>query len=404
MGGKQMIGLLDYATSTYLLLAGFRFYRPARSSFFSIFPLRPIHLLPFPPSAAPTMSYWCRPHKSATQRPIVFLHGLGAGLPPYMFWFATLPKDVGVLAVEFLPLSARITTALPSTSELSDMIAACIEQQRALNPSPAPGQPGAWDDFVLIGNSYGTLVMPSLLRRRDVADRVAASVLIDPVSLLLHLPDVAYNFTRRPPRPAVRGRPGHANEWELAWASATDPGTAHALARRFCWRESLMWREMLTPSVRLAERGLAVPAAGKNHGLMRSTVILSGEDCVTCPKEVASLVFAGHTRWTPADVEEWEKYKWTGLQELELVYLPDRDHGQGIMVFSPEPCILPVIEDYCRRDDGFRVGGGEPVREPRVRPRSSHYPDEDEATGIELGKIGSTESALHPVEAYTRQL
>lgn len=360
----------------YLLTQGYRYYKQPFSTFFKVFPVRLVNLLPFTHSAADGMSYWYRPHKSTTKRPIVFIHGLGVGLIPYMFWLHTIPKDVGILAVEMLPISSRVTTyPLSPTPELCEMIVKCVAQQRASQPAPGSGERGTWDDFVLIGNSYGTLLMGQLLQRADFAPRVAATILIDPVSLLLHLPDVAFNFTRREPTPSIRGRTGHGNEWEIWWASATDAGTAYTLARRLCWRESLMWREMLTPSLRNVEAGYyasgspeetAVFGNGVQVG-MRSTVILGGEDCVTAPKSVASYVYSGDVRWSSDDIEIWKRYEWTGKQELELMFLDGKDHGQGIMVPFPHKPIQNVIETYCRRDDGFKpfgdkfIGGPESI-------------------------------------------
>ncbi|KAK1566272.1 uncharacterized protein LY79DRAFT_584884 [Colletotrichum navitas] len=371
-----IIWLLDTLMTLYLLSQGYRYYRQPPSTFFKIFPLRIINLLPFAHSATNGMSYWCRPHRSTTKRPIVFLHGLGIGLIPYMFWLHTIPKDVGILAVEMLPVSSRITTyPLASTPELCDMIAKCVAQQRASQTATYPGEKGAWDDFVLIGHSYGTLLMGPLLQRADFAPRVAATILIDPVSLLLHLPDVAFNFTRREPKPSVRGRTGHGNEWEIWWASATDAGTAHTLARRFCWRESLMWREILTPSLRGVETGpyasqsaeeIAIFGNGVQVG-MRSTVILGGEDCVTASKSVASYVHSGDVEWSLDDVETWKRYQWTGKEELELMFLDGKDHGQSIMVPFPHKPIQKVIYSYCQRDDGFEpfadkfIGGPERI-------------------------------------------
>lgn len=351
----------------YLLTQGYRYYKQPFKAFFKVFPVRFVNLLPFKRSAADGMSYWCRPHKSNTQRPIVFIHGLGIGLIPYMFWLYTIPKDVGILAIEMLPISTRVTTyPLPSTPELCEMISQCVAQQRAEQPTPGVGEKGAWDDFVLIGNSYGTLLMGPLLQRADFAPRVAASILIDPVSLLLHLPDVAYNFTRREPTPSIRGRTGHGNEWEIWWASATDAGTAYTLARRFCWRESLMWREILTPSLRNVEAGYHAPGSPEEIAVfgngvqvgMRSTVILGGEDCVTTPKSVASYVYSGDVAWTQDDLEKWKRYEWTGQEELELLFLDGKDHGQGIIVPFPNKSIKHVVETYCQRDDGFVAFGG----------------------------------------------
>ncbi|KAH8884368.1 hypothetical protein GQ53DRAFT_880118 [Thozetella sp. PMI_491] len=360
------IGLMDTMMNIYFLATGWSFYAPKRSTFFTTFPLRLMHLLSPKSSAAPGLSYWCRPHRAKDKRPVVFIHGLGIGLIPYVFWLRTIPKDVGILAVEMLPLSTRITTSLAPTPELANMISTCLDQQRA-------AQPGEWDEVVLIGNSYGTLLFSSLLSHAQFASHVAATILIDPVSLLLHLPDVAYNFTRRQPRRSRNGRPGHGNEWEIWWASATDAGTAYTLARRFCWRESLLSRETLTPSLFIAEDGRANRSESQD-GLarvgLRSTVILGGEDCVTAPKAVASYVFSGHCNWTRGDIEAWKSYKWTGQEELELMYLDGKDHGQGIMVPWPHPPIKKVIETYCKKGP-MTLGSNRKGNKSKAEPSSS---------------------------------
>jgi len=49
----------------------------------------------------------------------------------------------------------------------------------------------------IIGHSYGSLVATHFVRTRP--DRVASLGLIDPVSILLCLPDVVYNFIYKPP-------------------------------------------------------------------------------------------------------------------------------------------------------------------------------------------------------------
>ncbi|GKT49032.1 uncharacterized protein ColSpa_09213 [Colletotrichum spaethianum] len=122
---------------------------------------------------------------------------------------------------------------------------------------------------------------------------------------------------------------------------------------------------MLTPSLRSVEAGyyasgspeeIAIFGNGVQVG-MRSTVVLGGEDCVTTPKLVASYVYSGGVEWSLDDLESWKRYQWTGKEELELMFIDGKDHGQGIMVPYPYKPIQNVIETYCRRDDGFEAFG-----------------------------------------------
>ena len=45
---------------------------------------------------------------------------------------------------------------------------------------------------------YGSVVSTHLLHAPAVSNKIKSIVLIDPVTFLLHLPDVAYNFVRTP--------------------------------------------------------------------------------------------------------------------------------------------------------------------------------------------------------------
>lgn len=43
-------------------------------------------------------------------------------------------------------------------------------------------------------NRYGSVVAAQLLRNPEISQSIGPVLFIDPVSFLLHLPDVAYNF------------------------------------------------------------------------------------------------------------------------------------------------------------------------------------------------------------------
>ena len=84
---------------------------------------------------------------------------------------------------------------------------------------------------------------------------VSSTLFIDPVSFLLHTPDVAYNFTVRKPR--------RANEWQLWYFASKDPGVAHTLGRRFFWSENVMWKEDVEDLVREGKQ-VAVSLGGRD--------------------------------------------------------------------------------------------------------------------------------------------
>jgi hypothetical protein len=255
-----IVWLVDGITGSMLRHAGFRHYAPAQPprtaptrgilpgqlaiDWPPVFPPRPPGPLSLPwskrtpVSPSSELGYWLRPHTSTVPNvlPVVFLHGVGIGLWPYVSLLraiATGPgssasaESIGILAIELLAVSSRIAPPPPvDAGSFARHLAVVLS-------SLGPG----WERFVLVCHSYGSALATHVLHDNGLSHRVAAVVLVDPVSILLHLPDVAYNFTRRVPR--------RSNEWQLWYFASTDVGVAMALGRHFAWMECIIWAEEL---------------------------------------------------------------------------------------------------------------------------------------------------------------
>ncbi|KAF4437895.1 alpha beta hydrolase fold family [Fusarium acutatum] len=240
-----IVFFLDQATHLAFRWHGFDFHRRPRSSALRVFPPRPQELLPGPKSPSTRLSYWHRPHTAEDKLPVVFFHGIGIGLWTYVRFLAGLPKtgdgngSVGVIALEILPISFRLTPAILDKTEFLAHMTSILEHH-------------CWHKFALVSHSYGSVLTTHMLHEPSFQHRVPSVVLIDPVTIMLHLPDVAYNFTRRKPR--------RANEWQLWYFASTDPGVALCLGRHFFWRENILWKEDLlgTQSDGLHARHVAV--------------------------------------------------------------------------------------------------------------------------------------------------
>ena len=226
----QCVGFVDFLTYTKLVYYGFQFHRTALSRFFTLFPLRPYSLLTPYRSPAKHTTYWYRPHTSTTKLPVVFIHGIGIGLYPYTNFLKELnstasdPNDqIGILAIEIMPVSFRITHSALSREALCAEITSILTHHFGSQK------------FILSSHSYGTVISTHLLKHAPISPQISSVVLIDPVSILLHLPDVAYNFTRRKPR--------RANEFQLYYFASMDSGVAHTLARHFFWNENVLWKK-----------------------------------------------------------------------------------------------------------------------------------------------------------------
>jgi len=298
--------MADNITALGMFALGFKYFGQPFKSFFTSFPFRPLSLYPFNKSAAPDLSYYCRPHTSKTHRPIVLMHGIGIGLIPYLPLLAMLPRDIGILMVEVLPVSSRITPQHPLMSDLMASVSAIIRQQ-------------GWNDFVYCGHSYGTLLTAPFLNTPYLAERMHSIVLLDPVAILLHLPNVAYAFTRRVP---VK-----ANEWQL-YLVQTDANIASTLGRRFCWRESVLFREHFE---------------GR-----KTTVIVGSKDNLINPAAIASYIYSGDVQHSWRSVEMWKRTmtEWTGENMLDLMWLDDHDHGQSFLTKTTLPYLVKVLTTH----------------------------------------------------------
>jgi hypothetical protein len=90
-------------------------------------------------------------------------------------------------------------------------------------------------------------------------------VIIDPISILLHHPDVAYNMMIRQPK--------SAQEWQLWYFASKDAGVAHTLSRRFFWFENILWKEDIDDrraTVFLSERDLLVNTPEVRNYLLKT--------------------------------------------------------------------------------------------------------------------------------------
>jgi pimeloyl-ACP methyl ester carboxylesterase len=235
-----MISVVDLLTSSGLYFRGFRLL--PTSGWYQIFPLRfhaPLMSLGIT-SPAKDLSYWFKPHRSSTSLPVVFLHGLGVGLYPYVPFLGelstSLGPDTGLIVIEIMPISTRICHDPTSIPDFNRQISQILSFHGI-------------DKFILIGHSYGTILSTHLLAHPQIREKIEGVVLIDPISFLLHLPDVAYNFTARTPK--------SANERQLEYFASRDPGISGTICRHFFWGRNVLWKEDLmgedgTPGVKAA--------------------------------------------------------------------------------------------------------------------------------------------------------
>ena len=295
-----------------MLYHRFQFHRLRLLSTLTVFPFRPYTVLSPYKTPAETITYWHRPHTAKSRLPILFVHGIGIGLYPYVNFLAkvnslgsddALDGQIGIIAVEIMPISFRLTTEMPEKHQLCTEILKIVKKHR-------------WEKFVLVSHSYGSVVSTHLLKEPQIANRIGPVMLIDPVSFLLHLPDVAYNFTCRQPR--------RANEYQLYYFASMDMGVAHTLARRFFWSENILWKDDV-----------------RGH---RLAVSMGGRDLIVDTPTVR--------RYLSDNKEEVEKN--TVLREKsrtgappDVLWFPHKDHAQVFDHLNDYGKLILLLRHYC---------------------------------------------------------
>ncbi|KAI7773593.1 hypothetical protein LA080_010363 [Diaporthe eres] len=278
-----IVALLDIITHVLLSLNGFEYYAQPREK--PVFPPRIQQRFSSRRSSAGSLSYWHRHHQS-DGLPVVFFHGIGVGLLPYLRFLKEMSAigngrgQAGIIAVEVLPICFRLTDPPLDKETFLRQLTAILHHH-------------SWERFTLVSHSYGSILSTHAIKCPELQAKIPAVVLIDPVSILLHLPDVAYNFTRRRPKTAI--------ELLLWYFASTDPGVAHCLGRYFFWRDNAIWADELTG--RITSKG----SRGTDH-------------------EHRPSVSSG----------------------IDILWFHDKDHAE---VFGSEPerkRIVAVIRDYCK--------------------------------------------------------
>ena len=340
------VGGVDFPTSSSLLLNGYKFYSlPVFSTtrLRSPLPLRPYSMLSWHRSPSSKLSYWYLPHTSTQHVPILFIHAIGVGMFPYADFLKEirqLNKDqgVGIIAVEILQISGRISPPFPHGREMTQEIQKILEYN-------------SWSRCIVISHSYGSVVATHLLRDSETAPLLGPMLFVDPVAFAFHDPHIAWNFLRR--------RPTTASEIQLQYFASMDSDVAYTLTRRFVWPENSIWREDVEDRARA-------------DSSCRCTVALSGRDIIIETNTMGRYLTRDQSgdedvKWYQEEDnmnDEWKHRPWTGDKPLDVLWYPELNHAEIFDDKEDRARLLEVIEKYTRQgatiSGGVQNGGGIP--------------------------------------------
>jgi len=214
--------------------------------------------------------------------------------------------------------------------------------------------------FVLSSHSYGSVVSTHLLAYTPLSKQIGPVVLIDPVTILLHLPDVAYNFTRR--------RPTSANEFQLYYFASMDSGVAHTLARHFFWNQNVLWKkDIISHKVTVSLGGhdlivnteavgryLSEPINGYESRYVKPDLDPSSSEGTLIdfdePNDVNVGVRLregnGSSEAGNGNEDEWKRRPWKG-EGIDVLWFRDLDHAQVFDKPATRKRLIHCIRTYC---------------------------------------------------------
>jgi len=219
-----------------------------------------------------TMTYWlrrgaCRSEhdllsggtreKDARSSPIIFCHGLGVGMLPYIEFITRLCEahaSSDVFCVDLPHVQMRPHEDVPSAREMC----ACLRDMLH-----AWGHTSAH----FVGHSFGTIICAWGVRQAP--ELVLSASFIDPICFLLYKSDLMYNALYGWRKLGLLRDP---QTWLLSFLIFTELYVCHTLSRNFFWQQNNLWPEDLAQ----------IPAL----------LVLSGEDRLVPTHSVRGLFHA----------------------------------------------------------------------------------------------------------------
>ena len=166
------------------------------------------------------------PQKSSTAgstgcEPMLFLHGISTGWGGYLDLACAMGagRDIILVDVDAVKLNS-LQFQMPTPQKLAESINHILERHHI-------------DRVSLVGHSFGSMTAGWFLRQHP--ERVCHVTLIDPVSMLLNFPEVAYSFLYR--------NPSSLMEWIIHLFAAREITISHTLRRNFWWYNNDLWLE-----------------------------------------------------------------------------------------------------------------------------------------------------------------
>lgn len=160
---------------------------------------------------------------STGSEPVLVLHGISTGWGFYLDLAKSIGHGRSIILVDMDAVKLNsLQFQMPTPQQFAERVTRILNRHSI-------------DRVSVIGHSFGSITAGWFIRQ--CADRVSHLTLIDPVSMLLSFPEVAYSFLYREPRTMM--------EWIIHLAAAREVTISHTLRRNFWWYNNDLWLESI---------------------------------------------------------------------------------------------------------------------------------------------------------------
>jgi len=247
------------------------------------------------------VEYWHKPVRStfiSSKSPIVLFHGITSGWLSYFQLSKQLSQDREIFMLDLDGIKMMsLVFEMPTPELYCEIVQQILENHKIT------------EKVHIVGHSFGTFTAAWIARY--CPHIVSHLTLLDPVSLLLGLPEVAYSFLYRKPTKMM--------EYLIYYVAATEITIATMLRRNFWWYKNMLWLEDLPTHI--------------------SVVIgLAGNDEVTAPHSVREYALTIQKQRQEMKLQQQQELKGIALLgaemtenqrigDIEVLFWDDYSHG-----------------------------------------------------------------------------
>ncbi|ORZ37955.1 hypothetical protein BCR44DRAFT_50288 [Catenaria anguillulae PL171] len=197
---------------------------------------------------------------SSTKKPVLFMHGLGVGMVPYLPWalytYWTTSRPVIFLHVPCVSIRL-FPSRPPSPTSLNHFLQSTWATYRIPRAT-------------MVGHSLGTSLASWAIKDPDtMAHVVDSAVLVDPISFGLCFFDVAHNFVYKTPQTWT--------QLFIRYFAGRDPNVSNYLYRHFWWFENVIWKSQWKVLDGIVDTAIPAASAADPRVAAPATPVVAGD-------------------------------------------------------------------------------------------------------------------------------